>query len=78
MIVLPTLPMAAAEVCALVSPSDGLMYGRSGAAANVLKKVAKNEAQEMWNAHMCGCAKEKTLMKVALCSPTGAISRRSG
>ena len=44
MIVLPTLPMAAAEVCALVSPSDGLMYGRSGAAANVLKKVAKNEA----------------------------------
>ena len=39
--VLPTLPMAAVEIWDLVSASERLMYGSSGAAANVEKKVAK-------------------------------------
>ena len=33
------------------------MYGPSGAAANVEKKVAKKPSHDAWNARMCGWLK---------------------
>ena len=72
MTVLPTLPIAACESSGLVRLSDRLMYGSSGAGANVLKNVAKKAHHPRWKALMCGLANEKILSTVALCSAGSA------
>jgi len=59
----PALPMSA-----LVRLRLSRMMGTSGAAAKVETKQVKKEIHDRWKVRMCGLAKEKSLMVLALCS----------
>ena len=53
------------------------MYAPSGAAAKVLTNPEKKVNHDVWKACMCGFAKEKILMAVALCSASICAWRRA-
>eukprot|EP00958_Prasinococcus_capsulatus_P017608 scaffold1996_cov377-Prasinococcus_capsulatus_cf.AAC.4 len=72
MIRIPMVPVTAAIPALPRSDLVRLMSSRitaiRGAGANVERKETKKEKVDMWNARMCGLAKDKILRTVALCS----------